>query len=161
MRILFNAELVEAIHQYRSTRNMAHWIEFWDNAQCKGLHAQTLGYKEEENPPMENQITIAEKALDVILRTRLIVGFHPDQATDACIDLAEELSIPFCVCPCCVFPSEFPNRKTPEGNRVRTYNELIKYLQTKARGSHMAALNFVFTETSRNLAIFTLPPCGS
>jgi hypothetical protein len=158
MRILFNAEFVEAIHQYRSTRNMAGWKDFWDDAQQKGLQAQTLGYKEEKIPAMNwsNQITIAEKALDVILRTRLIVGFHPDQATDACIDLAQELNIPFCVC-----PSAFPNRQTPEGNRVRTYHELVKYLQTKARDSYMATLSFVFTETSRNLAIFTLPPSGT
>jgi hypothetical protein len=159
LRILVDEELVEAVRRYRVTQNLLDWNTFWNDAQRKGMQAQTLGYKEEEVPPMKNEIAIAEQALDVILRTRLIVGFHPDQATDACIDLANELNIPFCVCPCCVFPTEFPHRQTADGNRVRTYNELVQYLQRKAGVSacHTATLNFVFTETSRNLAIFTLP----
>ena len=70
-------------------------------------------------------IVNAQDALETILNARLIVGFHPDQATDACIDLANELHIPFCVVPCCVFPSEFPHRRfidyTCQPITVRTF----------------------------------------
>ena len=44
----------------------------------------------------------------------MIVGFHPDQATEAIIDLALLLKVPFCIVPCCAFPSEFPNRFLPK-----------------------------------------------
>ena len=131
-------------------------------------------------------------------RIKLIVGFHPDQATEPCIDLARVLDIPFCVVPCCVFPSEFPSRRlrlglspSPEhpikndGSRyeqeneqqlvpVRTYYQFLDYLRQKAanpniyahisdRSSspstiHTAHLDFPFTETAKNIVLYTLPP---
>ena len=36
------------------------------------------------------------------------------------------------VVPCCVFPSEFPERRNPDGTRLRTYQRLIDYLSQKA-----------------------------
>lgn len=35
----------------------------------------------------------------------LIVGMHPDEATDVIINAAGKNSIPFAVCPCCVRPT--------------------------------------------------------
>lgn len=34
----------------------------------------------------------------------IIVGLHPDQATDAIVDCALQLGKPFAAVPCCVFP---------------------------------------------------------
>ena len=43
----------------------------------------------------------------------LVVGFHPDQATEPCVDLALANRVPFVVCPCCTFPAHFPDRRLP------------------------------------------------
>jgi hypothetical protein len=148
-------------------------------------------------------------------RIKLIVGFHPDQATEPCIDLARVLGIPYCVVPCCVFPAEFPNRRlrlaplpsspssssssSKDGNSsdkdgnnnpnsehkeekqlvpVRTYQQFLDYLRIKATTStpatsaigsdndaspistiiHTAYLDFPFTETAKNIVLYTLPP---
>eukprot|EP00536_Pseudo-nitzschia_multiseries_P005312 jgi/Psemu1/323836/estExt_fgenesh1_pg.C_990005 len=125
----------------------------------------------------------------------LIVGFHPDQATEPCVDLARVLSIPFCIVPCCVFPSEFLDRRLrvehlslPEGANgensgakdrddddddedhrqglemvpVRTYHQFLEYLQQKPTNNHSkihtAHLDFPFTETAKNIVLYTLPP---
>ena len=165
-----------------------------------------------------------EEILDILSsgRIKLVVGFHPDQATEPCIDLAMLLGVPFCVVPCCVFPSEFPDRRlrlSPSvmqqqmqrsdgddrnGNDddykqeeqlvpVRNYNQFLDYLRQKpttitqssiisssssssssSPGDdeahittidsnstniiHTAYLNFPFTETAKNVVLYTLPP---
>jgi len=129
---------------------------------------------------------------------RLVLGFHPDQATEACLDLADILQVPVCIVPCCVFPSEFPHRtileevletqqppqdraeasncatnantntmanptdtttnnKTTRETRVRTYSQLLHYLQQKQPKLRTATLSFHQTETSRNIVLYTLP----
>lgn len=40
----------------------------------------------------------------------ILLGIHSDGATEAIIDSALHFKKPFCVIPCCVFPSFFPNR---------------------------------------------------
>ena len=44
-------------------------------------------------------------------RCALVVGLHPDEATDAIVDAALAAGKPFAVVPCCVFPSLFPHRR--------------------------------------------------
>ena len=34
----------------------------------------------------------------------LVLGLHPDQATDSIVDFALQFGKPFAVVPCCVFP---------------------------------------------------------
>ena len=135
-------------------------------------------------------------AWNLFRSAKLIVGFHPDQATEACMDLAILLGIPFCVVPCCVFPSEFPDRKvwtSAAGNissypyarmsdskksnssgdrqvkgeadegattRVRTYSQFMDYLKAKYISNNIqtAKLQFHFTETAKNIVLYTLPP---
>lgn len=90
----------------------------------------------------------------------LVVGFHPDQATEACLDLARRLGVPFAVCPCCVFPSEFPWRQVDDGDgrkkRVRTHAQLIEYLKKKCEGVREATLQFDKTG-GKNVVLYTLP----
>jgi len=66
-----------------------------------------------------------------MLRPSLLVGMHPDQATEAIIDAALELDVPFAVVPCCTFPEMFTHRKTADGEPVATYSQLIDYLMRK------------------------------
>ena len=96
-----------------------------------------------------------------MFRTKLVVGFHPDQATDYCIELAQILDVPFCIVPCCVFPSEFPNRILENGERVRTYQQLIEYLKMKSPDVKSAHLDFHFTETAKNIVLYTTTTTSS
>jgi hypothetical protein len=187
MRILVDDDLVEAIRNYKITNDMADWMNYWSSALEKGQNTDTLGYKEKRNPSV-GEITDAVRALQTILSSKLIVGFHPDQATDSSIDLAKELSmfflyrmigfavvfdsfknvlagIPFCIVPCCVFPSEFPSRRLADGTHVRCYNQLLEYLlESKASPDiiiHQAKLSFSFTETAKNICLFTSPFSGN
>ena len=72
--------------------------------------------------------------------------------------------------PCCVFPSEFPDRRIfdstmsedgPDdtnkaaGEKVKTYTQLIHYLQQKCPHAKRAELPFSFTETAKNIVLYT------
>ena len=74
----------------------------------------------------------------------VIVGMHPDQALDHVIDLALALGKPFAVVPCCVFwkHGRNPNRRTPSGAVVKTYEQLCEYVATRAPGVREATLHF-------------------
>ena len=80
--------------------------------------AQTLTKRMDEVPPHWQDM----------LRCRLIVGLHPDQATGGVIELARELGRPFAVVPCCTFADQFPERCLTQGP-VRTYADLVEWLQ--------------------------------
>ena len=58
--------------------------------------------------------------------------------------------------PCCVFPSEFPDRKQPDGKRVRVYDELMEYLIAKHDKMRVATLPFVATEFARKVVLYML-----
>lgn len=63
----------------------------------------------------------------------IIVGLHPDEATEAIVDTALRLCKPFAVSPCCVMTKLFPHRKHPKtGDPVRTVWALCRYLLEKA-----------------------------
>jgi len=71
--------------------------------------------------------------LDQLEDVSLIVGMHPDQATEPIVDFALSMNIPFAVVPCCVYSREFPHRRRADGARVTTYDDLIEYLHLKAQ----------------------------
>jgi hypothetical protein len=156
LRILVDTFLVDAVRHYLENTNENAWLEYWNDASERSLAAQPLGYREVDLLT-SRQITNSMQSLDVILSLKSIIGFHPDQATEACMDLATVLKIPFCVCPCCVFPSEFPNRRSADGERVRTYEDFIPYLQNKYPQMHTGTLDFYEAETARSLVLYTLP----
>lgn len=61
----------------------------------------------------------------------LLLGMHPDEATDVIVDVALAFNKPFAIVPCCVFADLFPHRRTPGGDAVTTYDELVAYLVAK------------------------------
>ena len=61
----------------------------------------------------------------------VLVGIHPDEATEPIVDFALEFNKSFAVVPCCVFPTKFPHRRLKNGLPVRTYDEFLCYLQEK------------------------------
>lgn len=103
------------------------------------------------------QITDARAALNTFKSLDYISGFHPDQATEAAIDLALFLKVPFSIVPCCVFPSEFPNRQL-DGTRVKSHSQLIDYLCMKHEKIRKGTLQFVDDErgTAKNVVLYML-----
>jgi hypothetical protein len=88
------------------------------------------------------------RAHNLITSAKLVVGFHPDQATEPCIDLAIAMRKPFVVCPCCVFPKQFPDRRLA-GRTVSSYEDFISYgsmilLSARARTLFFAISSFPF-----------------
>ena len=44
-------------------------------------------------------------------KMEIIIGMHPDQATESIVDMALKYQKPFAVVPCCVFSEENPHRR--------------------------------------------------
>lgn len=76
----------------------------------------------------------SDKRIQKLLRqTTLLVGLHPDQATEAMLEFALRLSVPVAIVPCCVMPKLFPDRKQlKSGDPVRSYSSFCEYLKHKA-----------------------------
>jgi hypothetical protein len=152
--ICLDQELVDKIRKIVYQQEDAHqeWQIYWNDK----IRHHLLDIDRTTILTTNTAIIDAENALQTILGTALVVGFHPDQATDYCIELAQVLDVPFCVVPCCVFPSEFPNRRLRDTNvRVQNYPQLIQYLQEKCPQAQTAWLDFHFTETAKNLVLYT------
>ncbi|KAK3237550.1 hypothetical protein CYMTET_52384 [Cymbomonas tetramitiformis] len=67
----------------------------------------------------------------VMAKRSVLIGMHPDQATEPIVDAALDLNKPFAIVPCCVFPSLFPERRLQDGSPVSTFPEFIQYLEEK------------------------------
>lgn len=70
----------------------------------------------------------------VVTYSFLVIGLHPDQATEPIVDCSLYHNLKMAIVPCCVFAHEFPDRKTIlEGKEipVRTYSEFTHYLLQK------------------------------
>ncbi|CAE7896794.1 unnamed protein product, partial [Symbiodinium sp. KB8] len=60
--------------------------------------------------------------LQRLANASLVAGLHPDEATEAIVDLALDAGRRFAV-PCCVFAEKFPSRELAPGVPVRTLNQ--------------------------------------
>mmetsp|Transcript_71783 Transcript_71783/g.191443 ORF Transcript_71783/g.191443 Transcript_71783/m.191443 type:complete len:299 (+) Transcript_71783:638-1534(+) len=77
----------------------------------------------------------------VVARTAVLVGLHPDEATGAICESAVKHGKPFAVVPCCVFSDMFPER-TIENRQVRTHDDICAWIKTLAPGVGSAFLGF-------------------
>lgn len=73
-----------------------------------------------------------------------LVGMHPDQALDAIVSVGLALRKPFAVVPCCVFwkHGRNVNRRTPEGDVVKTYEQLCDFIASRDPAIREARLPF-------------------
>ena len=88
----------------------------------------------------------------VLAAASIVLGLHPDQATDALVDFALEHSRPFAVVPCCVFKEHFPHRRLPDGRSVETYEDLCTYIGAKDPGIRTERLPM----RGRNVVLYKL-----
>ena len=61
----------------------------------------------------------------------MLVGMHPDQATEDIVDAALKYNKPFAVIPCCVFPEMRPGRKLQGHIDVARTDQFCLYLAEK------------------------------
>jgi hypothetical protein len=89
----------------------------------------------------------------------LVIGLHPDEATEPIADYALEAGLPFAVVPCCVFPRLFPERRLAvDGGQavaVESYGQLVQYLMQKG-GAGREVLGFV----GANVVVFRRAPAA-
>lgn len=135
LQVFLDDDFVRAI----KSNDDEHWAEFWVAATKRALNVDSPAVG---GAPDSNGVNSASEARDAVVKAGLLIGFHADQATEACVDLAILLNIPFAICPCCVFPAEFPDRKLPDGRRVSKYPEFMEYLQNKHPNIKTAELPF-------------------
>mmetsp|Transcript_21586 Transcript_21586/g.41226 ORF Transcript_21586/g.41226 Transcript_21586/m.41226 type:complete len:458 (+) Transcript_21586:59-1432(+) len=96
---------------------------------------------------------MSERLESLVHDASVLVGLHPDEATDAIVDVALANKKPFFVVPCCVFPNTFTSRRTTSGAAVRSYEDLCNYLQAKDPRVQMTNLPF----EGRNACMYWIP----
>lgn len=89
----------------------------------------------------------------ILEKASLVIGMHPDQATEPIVDYCLSVGKPFAVLPCCVFPTQFPDRRLPDGSPVVAYSQFVDYLQAKHPGISRGFLPF----RGRNLVLYWKP----
>ncbi|GAB5366572.1 hypothetical protein AAMO2058_001154600, partial [Amorphochlora amoebiformis] len=95
---------------------------------------------------------------EIIQKSAIFVGMHPDQATEPLVDEALALNKPFAVVPCCVFSYENPDRRLEStGVRVTSYEQFVDYLQEKHPGIKRDFLAF----QGKNLVLYKPPESKS
>ena len=80
--------------------------------------------------PFEPQHFVSGAHEAALRGAALVAALHPDEATEAVVDLALSAGRRFAVVPCCVFAERFAERRL-EGRAVRTLNEFVSYLKAK------------------------------
>ncbi|CAB9497036.1 expressed unknown protein [Seminavis robusta] len=108
-------------------------------------------------------VPVCDNTHDAVRNCRAIVALHPDEATDAIVDVAVQQRIPLVIVPCCVYCRLFPHRRLPtrkiqdestattsnqlERAMVSTYQDLLVYLQAKDPAIQKATLPFMGANT--------------
>lgn len=57
--------------------------------------------------------------------------------------------------PCCVFPSDFPDRMH-EGMNVKSYDQFLAYLLTKHSNIRQDELPFVGSDSAKSIVLYML-----
>ncbi|KAE8991675.1 hypothetical protein PF006_g22770 [Phytophthora fragariae] len=94
--------------------------------------------------------------VQLVKQASLLLGMHPDEATDSIFDVAIKFNKPFAVVPCCVFGQKFPDRRLADGSKVLSYENLVEYLAAKHPDIEKAFLPF----DGKNLVLFRRPQAG-
>jgi hypothetical protein len=84
----------------------------------------------------------ASASADLWRECSVVLGMHPDEATEDIVDLALAHDKPFAIVPCCVFWKRDPHRKTPSGRPVRTSEQFCEYLAAKDERIQIVTLPF-------------------
>lgn len=102
--------------------------------------------KQEEKERTGKVVETLQTARELVSNCSIVVGMHPDEATEPIIDFAIAQQKPFAVVPCCVHSKQFPNRKITDAfgkpQAVKTYEQFIQYILDKHAGIQQKKLPF-------------------
>ncbi|KAF8985743.1 hypothetical protein BGZ46_002122 [Entomortierella lignicola] len=90
----------------------------------------------------------------VLQSASILIGMHPDQATEPIVDMALKHGKPFAVVPCCVFAHENPQRRLLNGGEVNTTLEFVQYLMEKASSYDMCVSKEFLPFDGMNIVVF-------
>ena len=85
-------------------------------------------------------------------QVKLVVGLHPDEATEPLVDTALHLNINFAVIPCCVFSAKFPDRRMRDDSEPVSYEQFCDYLREKSQSIKYQLLPFL----GRNKVLYNM-----
>mmetsp|Transcript_13255 Transcript_13255/g.15064 ORF Transcript_13255/g.15064 Transcript_13255/m.15064 type:complete len:563 (+) Transcript_13255:62-1750(+) len=91
---------------------------------------------DDDENDLSGSITVKKRIRNLVRSASILVGMHPDEATEAVIDTSLRLGKPFAILPCCVFRNlnserlEIIRRKKRDGggDPFRSYNTFCQYL---------------------------------
>jgi len=96
-----------------------------------------------------------ESHADLLNAVSCLVGLHPDQPTGAIVEVALARGKPFAVVPCCVFASQFPERRLAKGGKpVRQTEELVAWLCEQAEAAGRRPQVATLPMRGRNIVVF-------
>ena len=93
-----------------------------------GMFSGTSLYVNEKLTSEADQVAYLSKKM---WSCAVVIGMHPDQATEAIVDFALAQNKPFAIVPCCIFPKMFPHRKVKSGESVVSHDQFCQYLIEK------------------------------
>jgi len=131
-----------------------NWEE--EKQRAREIRWTSTGLKPNDNQEeldLQLPISSPEELRELLQSVSVIVGLHPDQATEAIVDFAIASGKPYAIVPCCVYPGDFPKRKDRLGGPVRTYEQFIRYLKAKHDGIQEETLAF----SGRNKVLYWSP----
>ena len=100
------------------------------------------------HPDLESPaLPVCDEQHALLQNCSTLLALHPDEATDAVVDVAIAAKIPFAVVPCCVFSRLFPGRRTPSGDSVQARPDLLAYLAAKHPSIQQSTLPFAGANT--------------
>ncbi|KAF9363593.1 hypothetical protein BGX34_003754 [Mortierella sp. NVP85] len=95
----------------------------------------TLTYPLQTTEPNRIQALLDDQFLtshqDLVSKSSILVGLHPDQATEPIVKAALKTGKPFAVIPCCVFGRDNPHRRLLKSLLSTTTNDGVQWTQTE------------------------------
>ena len=82
----------------------------------------------------------------------LLVGMHPDEATDVIVTTVIEYKLPFAIVPCCIHPVCIPF------NEHSVYRNWIKHLERYAKEKGYRVEEIILRIKGRRIALLGYPP---
>ena len=116
------------------------------------------GLEQQEDEEAGSDGGLRTRLRAVVQQADVIIGLHPDEATEPLVDAAIRYGKPFALVPCCVFPTLFPHRflplsppldevlgtdkSEPKQRPVRSHADFLQYLQLKSDAIQVGFLPF-------------------
>lgn len=101
----------------------------------------------------EDSVISNEIQNSLIKSSSCLIGLHPDQPTVDIVKVALKFNKPFAIVPCCVFSSLYPNRRLPNGNTLKTTEDLCQYILSLNSSIQISFLPF----QGRNKILYYFP----